>query len=123
MREGLQPDATAEQLQNQMEWYRSELAGARSTIRHMTRSMSWLSGHDRQGLDHLDEAMSEARARERAVEQARRWATRARATEAALTQLADQLEAKEAHGGAWDSNQEAARRIRAVLEQQKGPTT
>jgi hypothetical protein len=119
MREGLQPDATNEQLRNQMEWYRSELAGARATIRHMSRAMSWISGHDRTGLDHLDEAMREARARERAVAQARGWAARARSTETGLARLADQLEAEETYGGGYDSNQEAARRIRAVLDRAK----
>lgn len=119
MREGLQPEATTEQLRNQMEWYRSELHGARQTIQHMSRAMSWLSSHDRQGLDHLEEAMREARGRERAVDQAKRWATRARSTEAALARLAEALEAEEAYGGAYDSNQEAARRIRAALNQAK----
>lgn len=85
----------------------------------MCRSMSWIAGHDRQGLDHLDEAMRAARARERAVEQARAWARRARSTEAALGQLADELEAEKAYGGAADSNYEAARRIRAVLDRMK----
>jgi hypothetical protein len=120
VREGLQPDATAEQLRNQMEWFRSELRGARQTIQHMGRAMSWCTGHDRQGLDHLDEATREARARERAVDQARRWAARARSTETALARLADELEAEEAYGGAYDSNHEAARRIRAALDRMKG---
>lgn len=87
MREGLRPDATNEQLRNQMEWFRGELAGARSTIRHMSRALSWLGGHDRLGLDHLEEAMREARARERAVDQARTWAGRARDAERLLDQL------------------------------------
>ncbi|SHI66205.1 hypothetical protein [Streptomyces sp. 3214.6] len=87
MREGLQPDATNEQLRNQMQWFRSELAGARSTLQHMSRAMSWLGGHDRLGLDHLEEAMREARARERAVDQARQWAARAREAERLLEQL------------------------------------
>jgi len=47
-----------------------ELAGARATIDHMRGAMSWLSGHDRQGLDHLAEANYEARAREAAVAEA-----------------------------------------------------
>ncbi|MGW3971142.1 hypothetical protein ACWEFD_17820 [Streptomyces ardesiacus] len=66
-----------------------ELAGARATIDHMRGAMSWLSGHDRQGLDHLAEANYEARAREAAVAQARAWATRARTAEAALQRLTD----------------------------------
>lgn len=119
MRDGLQPDATAEQLRNQMEWFRGELTGARSTIQHMSRAMGWLGGHDRTGLDHLEEAMREARARERAVEQARRWASRARAMEVAFVQLAESLEAEEAYGGAYDSNHEAARRIRLILDTAK----
>ncbi|WP_282203949.1 hypothetical protein [Kitasatospora fiedleri] len=32
---------------------RAELGGARATIDHMSIAMSWISGHDRQGLDHL----------------------------------------------------------------------
>jgi hypothetical protein len=62
----------------------AELAGARATIDHMRGAMSWLSGHDRQGLDHLAEANYEARAREAAVAQARRWARRAWTAEAAV---------------------------------------
>jgi predicted nucleic acid-binding protein len=34
-----------------------ELAGANRTINHLTEAMGWLSGHDRQGLDHLEESM------------------------------------------------------------------
>lgn len=70
-------DQTAEQLAE-------ELAGARATIDHMSKAMSWISGHDRQGLDHLEEAQYEGRARMAAVQQAQRWAARARAAEAAL---------------------------------------
>ncbi|MGX1301404.1 hypothetical protein RKD35_002892 [Streptomyces albogriseolus] len=66
-----------------------ELAAARATIDHMRGAMSWLSGHDRQGLDHLAEANYEARAREAVVAQARAWATRARTAEAALQRLTD----------------------------------
>ncbi|SOE31716.1 hypothetical protein [Streptomyces sp. OK228] len=62
----------------------AELVGARATIDHMRGAMSWLSGHDRQGLDHLAEANYEARAREAAVAQARQWAERARTTESAV---------------------------------------
>lgn len=119
VRRGLQPDATPEEVRDQLSWTRGELAGARRTVQHMCRSMSWIAGHDRQGLDHLDEAMRASRGRERAVEQARAWARRARSTEAALGQLADELEAEEAYGGAADSNNEAARRIRAVLDRMK----
>lgn len=68
-------DLTAEQLGE-------ELAGARATIDHMAKAMDWICGHDRQGLDHLAEAMYEGRAREAAVKQARAWAARARAAEA-----------------------------------------
>lgn len=117
MRKGLQPDATPDEVRDQLSWTRGELASARRTIQHMSQAMRLIAGHDRQGLDHLDEAMREGRARERAVEQARRWARRARSTEGALTQLADELEAEPACGGAYDSNQEAARSIRAVLDQ------
>ncbi|MGW2501863.1 hypothetical protein ACWCXL_12225 [Streptomyces sp. NPDC001588] len=64
-----------------------ELAGAQATIDHMARAMSWLGGHDRQGLDHLNEAQYEARARMAAVKQARQWAARARAAERALNRV------------------------------------
>lgn len=114
-REGLQPDATPEQVRNQLTWTRGELAGARRTIQHMSRAMSWISGHDRQGLDHLEEAVREGRGREAAVRQARRWAARARATEAALAALADQLAADQAHSIATDP----ARHIRTILDQAK----
>ncbi|MDH6489600.1 hypothetical protein [Streptomyces sp. SAI-127] len=67
----------------------AELADARATIDHMRKAMSWLSGHDRRGLDHLAEANHEARAREAAVGQARAWAARARTAEAALQRLTD----------------------------------
>ncbi|MDI9836233.1 hypothetical protein [Streptomyces sp. KAU_LT] len=73
-----------------------ELAAARATIDHMRRAMSWLSGHDRQGLDHLAEANYEARAREAVVAQARGWATRARTAEAALQRLTDWCDALDA---------------------------
>lgn len=86
MREGFQPDATLEQLRNQLTWTRGELAGARRTIQHMSRSMGWIAGHDRQGLDHLKEAMRFARARDRVVAEAKKWARRARTAEAALEQ-------------------------------------
>jgi hypothetical protein len=118
-REGLQPEATPEELREQLTWTRGELAGARRTIQHMSKAMSWICGHDRQGLDHLEEAMREGRGRAAAVRQARRWASRARSTETALARLADQLETEETCGGAWDSSQEAARRIRAVLDRAK----
>ncbi|WP_406444493.1 hypothetical protein OHB14_36580 [Streptomyces sp. NBC_01613] len=68
-------DQTAEQLAE-------ELAGARATIDHMANAMSWICGHDRQGLDHLDEAQREGHARESAVKQARQWAQSARGAEA-----------------------------------------
>ncbi|MEU9208501.1 hypothetical protein AB0D27_11240 [Streptomyces sp. NPDC048415] len=84
MRMGLQPDATPEEVRDQLSWTRGELAGARRTIQHMSKAMGWISGHDRQGLDHLVEAQREGRARESAVRQARRWAARARAAEAAI---------------------------------------
>ncbi|MET7477967.1 hypothetical protein ABZT17_26870 [Streptomyces sp. NPDC005648] len=84
MRKGLQADATPEEVRDQLSWTRGELAGARRAIQHMCRSMSWIAGHDRQGLDHLEEAMRFARARERAVDQAKRWARRARSAEAGL---------------------------------------
>ncbi|WP_435601290.1 hypothetical protein [Streptomyces sp. C10-9-1] len=65
-----------------------ELAGARASIEHMTKAMSWICGHDRQGLDHLAEAQREARGREAAVRQARAWARIARAVEAELASIA-----------------------------------
>jgi hypothetical protein len=81
---GHQSEATPEQLRDQLSECRAELVGARSTIQHMSKAMSWISGHDRQGLDHLVEAMREARARENAVNQAKRWARRVKSAEAAL---------------------------------------
>jgi hypothetical protein len=64
-----------------------ELAGARATIDHMSKAMSWISGHDRQGLDHLEEAQYEARARFATMKQAQRWAARARSAEAAVARV------------------------------------
>ncbi|MEU4173269.1 hypothetical protein AB0F46_41325 [Streptomyces sp. NPDC026665] len=115
-RAGLQPEATPEQVRERLTWTQGELAGARRTVQHMSNAMSWISGHDRQGLDHLNDAVRANRARERAVSEARRWAARARATEAALQQIVEDLESEEAYGGAYDSNHEAARRIRALLD-------
>ncbi len=66
---------------------RIELTGARATTDHMSKVMSWISGHDRQGLDHLKEATREARGRESAVKQAKAWAARARAAESALADV------------------------------------
>lgn len=34
----------------------AELDGAKATIEHLTTAMSWVSGHDRKGLDHLADA-------------------------------------------------------------------
>lgn len=77
-------EAVTTELQPVLDQLREELAGANATIEHMAKAMSWLGGHDRQGLDHLDEAMYEARSREAAVLQAQRWAKRAKAAEAQL---------------------------------------
>jgi hypothetical protein len=38
-----------------------------------------------------------------------------------VLRVAEELEAEEAYGGAWDSNQDAARRIRAAITQQEAP--
>jgi hypothetical protein len=35
----------------------AELDGAKRTIAHLTEAMSWVSGHDRTGQDHLEDAM------------------------------------------------------------------
>ncbi|MER7815629.1 hypothetical protein [Streptomyces sp. NPDC096153] len=91
--------------EKQRDQAREELAGARATIDHMSKAMSWIGGHDRQGLDHLEEAQAEARARESAVRQARRWAGRARAAESELLRLRGevhhQVQAKIDVGGQW----------------------
>ena len=55
----------------------TELAGARSTIYHLTTAMSWVSGHDRQGLDHLKQAEYLERAKKHVAEQAKLWKLRA----------------------------------------------
>jgi hypothetical protein len=65
----------------------AEVTGARATIDHMSTAMSWICGHDRQGLDHLEEAQREAHGREAAVRQARAWAERARSAEAAIDRV------------------------------------
>lgn len=44
----------------------AEVDGARATIEHMTAAMEWLSGHDRQGLDHLEESMAASAERDAA---------------------------------------------------------
>lgn len=36
----------------------AELEGAHATIAHQCEAMSWITGHDRQGLDHLGEAQA-----------------------------------------------------------------
>ena len=69
-----------------------ELRQARVTIDHMSQAMSWICGHDRQGLDHLAEAQREARGREAAVRQAQAWAKRARIAEADLELLRPQVD-------------------------------
>ncbi|WP_052432808.1 hypothetical protein [Streptacidiphilus carbonis] len=86
-----------DRLQERAEKAEAELAGARATIDHMSNAMSWIAGHDRQGLDHLEEAQYEAHAREAAVVQARRWAVRARAAEAALAPVRA-VESDDLHG-------------------------
>ncbi len=118
MRTGLQPDATPEEVRDQLSWTRGELASARHTIQHMCRSMGWIAGHDRQGLDHLDEAMRAARARERAVEQARAWAQRAKAADSTIDKvraLCDQL--REMPGERW-----LADRLDAILDPPQPPS-
>ncbi len=42
-----------------------ELAGAQATIAHMTEAMSWISGHDRTGTNHLNEMMQASEERDR----------------------------------------------------------
>lgn len=73
-----------------------ELAELRATLDHMSKAMSWISGHDRQGLDHLEEAQYEAGARLAAVKQAQRWAGRARAAEATVRDYEHRL--------SWETN-------------------
>lgn len=51
--------------------------------------MGWIAGHDRQGLDHLEEAQRAWRARERLIDQVRTWARRAKSAEASLDQVRD----------------------------------
>lgn len=85
-------DAVLATVQPELDRLRAELSGARVTIEHMSKAMSWISGHDRQGLDHLDEAQREARAREAAVRQAQRWATQAKSATAELEQARADVE-------------------------------
>lgn len=92
----------------------AELAGARATIEHMSQAMSWISGHDRQGLDHLDEAQREARARESAVKQARAWAARAR------TAGADLAAAMEGWNGEADAHAKRLAAVRLALSSHHG---
>ena len=98
MRQGLQADATPQEIRDQLSWTRGELASARRTIQHMCRSMGWIAGHDRQGLDHLAEAMRFARARDRVVAEAKKWARRARTAEASLERIRE-LHAPVEHRG------------------------
>jgi hypothetical protein len=50
----------------------AELDGAKATIAHMSEAMSWIAGHDRQGLDHLQEAMEASAQRDAAENELRR---------------------------------------------------
>ncbi|MGW0581933.1 hypothetical protein ACWD25_39710 [Streptomyces sp. NPDC002920] len=70
----------------------------------MSRAMSWISGHDRQGRDHLDEAMRFARARDRAVDEAKKWAARARAAEAAVERVRELHQTTEGLGFGCDED-------------------
>jgi hypothetical protein len=54
----LYSQADVDQLRAEVERLRDELTGALATVKHLTAAMSWVSGHDRQGLDHLDEAQA-----------------------------------------------------------------
>lgn len=65
----------------------AELRGAKATIAHMTQAMSWISGHDRAGLDHLDEAMQMGMERDTAEAGLRE----ARATIERVRELGDEL--------------------------------
>lgn len=72
-------DAVLAVRDREMEQLRDELAGAKATIEHMSTAMSWISGHDRQGLDHLEEAQQEAADRfaaEQTIERVRALPTR-----------------------------------------------
>lgn len=64
-----------------------DVAKANATVDHLRSRVAWLSGHDRQDLDPLAEANYEARAREAAVGEARRWARRAWTAEAAVERV------------------------------------
>ncbi|MET7722936.1 hypothetical protein [Streptomyces mirabilis] len=64
-----------------------DAARANATIDHLRSCMARLTGHNRQDLDPLAEANYEARAREAAVGEARRWARRAWTAEAAVERV------------------------------------
>lgn len=105
-------------LENENARTADELAGARATIDHMSAAMSWIAGHDRQGLDHLEEAQYEARARESAIEQARSWARRAERAEQQLANVRAECDAieREQYPVADDGMAIAVRRVRAALD-------
>lgn len=113
-------EAAAKEAKAAVEALTAELGGARTAIDHMTEAMSWICGHDRQGLDHLEEAQHEARGRESAVVQARRWAARARAAEAAIDRLRDVADTW-FREGAPGATREAGRYILAALSPQDRP--
>lgn len=54
------------ELRDEVQRLKTELAGAQQTIAHQCEGMGWIAGHDRQGLDHLNEAMQSAKERDAA---------------------------------------------------------
>lgn len=95
-------DSQQEALRDEIKRLRTELGGARETIRHQCEAASWIAGHDRQGLDHLEEAMTAAAERD--------------AAEAEVRQLRDQLKPIRDLLDNWDFGHEAqeARLIEAL---------
>jgi hypothetical protein len=70
LREARRKDAHQTQLISYLEdevgTIRTELEGARATIEHLSTAMSWVSGHDRSGADHLEEMMQASTQRDAA---------------------------------------------------------
>jgi hypothetical protein len=92
-----------------------ELAGARATIEHMAKAAWWISGHDRQGQDHLEEAEYDRRALEATVIQARKWAALAKEAKADADRGWDDAQKRQDEAESWAGHWKSVNQAYSIL--------